>query len=725
MRQWITGLKSKTCIHIFFTMVGLATLFASVCGCGVKQWDTQPYVNASKTYDVKILRDSWGVPHVMGKTDADAAFGLAYAHAEDDFQTIQEMLLVMRGQLASLKGKDAAPLDYLIQALRVRERVWDRYEKDLTAETRAVVEAYAAGTNYYAALHPDEVVADLFPVDGRDVVAGFAAMVPLFYGMGLAIEDLFGPERPLEVSDKEAVTSNLPGQGLPNGSNAFAVSPLRSSDGQTMLCSNSHQPWTGPVAWYEAHVKSEEGWDMTGALFPGSPVVLVGHNRHLGWTSTVNRPDLFDIYVLEENPDDKDQYRLDDKWLNYEKTEASLRVRLPGGLKITVKRDILWSVHGPVFKADHGTYAIRYAGMDEIRMVEQWYRMNKAEDHAQWLDAMEMIAVPSFNMIYADKEGNIHYIYNGLFPIREPGYDWTEYLPGDTSETIWQEFYPLSRVPQVLNPASGFVQSCNSSPFQTTTGDDNPNPDDFPVEMGIRSYMTNRAYRALALYGDDESITWDEFIAYKWDEAYAPESEVAQVIKGLIDGPLPEDPLAREAIEVLRRWDGNADFEDRSMALVAGVGGPTMMARLSSRPIPDPLKLLIEAARKLKKAHGRIDPPWGEVARLARGEVDLPLSGGPDTLRAIFGEKIEHGRLVVDWGDSFIQFVRWDKDGGVSSWSIHQFGAATMDEDSPHYADQAPLFAAKQLKPVWYDEADTRANLTREYRPGEELLLSE
>ncbi|MGD9316562.1 MAG: penicillin acylase family protein, partial [Anaerolineae bacterium] len=230
-------------------------------------------------YDVRILRDEWGVPHVFGRTDADVAYGLAYAHAEDDFLTIQQTLLAARGQLASVYGQDAAPNDYMVHLLRVWDVVDASYSRDHSPEVRALCEAYAAGLNRYAALHPDQALPGLFPVTGHDLVAGSVHKSPLFFGLDKTLAQLFEPERPQLAS---ARADSL-------GSNSFSVSPGRSDDGQTYLAVNSHQPWEGPVTWYEAHLHSDEGWDASGGLFPGMPVVTHGHNRTLGWAFTVNK----------------------------------------------------------------------------------------------------------------------------------------------------------------------------------------------------------------------------------------------------------------------------------------------------------------------------------------------------------------------------------------------------------------------------------------------------
>jgi penicillin amidase/acyl-homoserine-lactone acylase len=657
-------------------------------------------------HQVRILRDSWGVPHVFGHTDADVAYGLAYAHAEDDFATIQGALLATRGRLASVYGRQAAPNDYMVGLLRVRDFVEARYATDLSPETRALCEAYAEGINRYAALHPDKALVPLYPARGRDVAAGFLHKMPLFFGLDRVLKGILEPEAP-------------PAPSVPTGSNTFVVGPSRSADGATRLLVNSHQPWEGPVAWYEAHLHSDAGWDMVGGVFPGAPIVLHGHNRDLGWAHTVNRPDLIDVYALTLNPADPNEYRYDGEWRKLETRDVAIDVKLVGPLHWTAHREVLWSVYGPTVRGPKGTFAIRYSGLGDLRPVEQWYRMNRARSFEEWRDAMRLEAVPMFNTAYADKAGNIFYVYNARLPVRAPGYDWRGVVPGDTSRTLWTDFVPFEALPQVKNPPSGFIQNCNSSPFRTTLGPGNPEPAADSERLGIETTMTNRSLRALELLGGDSSITRREFLDYKFDVTYSRDSAVAAELARLLAAPPPADPKLREALEWLRGWDLSADGENPRAALALLTLRPSDDNAAGATPLPALLERLGAAARSLESHFGRIDVQWQYVVRLRRGHVDLGLSGGPDLLHAVYGHPGSDGRIVGMVGDSYVLVAEWDREGRVSSRSIHQYGSATLDVASPHYADQAALFAGLELKPVWLDEADVRAHLEREYRPGE------
>ncbi len=658
-------------------------------------------------YDVRILRDTWGVPHVFGRTDPDVAYGLAWAHAEDDFQTIQGAMLAARGRLATVLGREGAPNDYLVQLLRISDVVDAGYERDLRPETRALCEAYAEGINHYAALHPDEAIANLYPARGRDLIAGFVHKTPLFFGLDRVLRGLLEPA----PSPGPPVT--------PTGSNTFAVAPRRSADGFTRLAINSHQPWAGPVAWYEAHLHSETGWDAVGGLFPGVPLILHGHNRNLGWAHTVNKPDLIDVYALEMNPADPRQYKLDGAWRDLEVRTAAIQVKVLGPLSWTAHREVLWSVYGPVVRGPRGVFAIRIAGYGDVRHIEQWYRMNKASRFDEWLEAMRMNALPMFNVGYADREGHIFYVYNARLPLRSEGYDWSGIVPGNTSRTLWTESLPFDRLPQVRDPPSGFVQNCNSSPFHTTVGDGNPEPSAYSPAFGIETRMTNRSLRALELLGADEQITREEFDQYKFDVTYAGASVIAARIGQLLAAPVPADPLTRQALDLLRGWDRAATADSRAAALAVMALAPADEAEADMPPTSVLDERVAAAARRLQTQFGRIDVPWHDVLRLRHGTLDIGLFGGPDLLHAVYGRPGSDGRIAGVAGDSYILLVEWDPEGRVSSRSIQPYGSATLDAHSRHYADQAPLFAACRLKPVWMDESEIRAHLEREYRPGE------
>ena len=702
----------------------LIALLALSFGCAslpeTPPLDLRPWTEAAANHDVRILRDEFGVPHIYGKTDPDVSFGLAYAHSQDDFETIQKVILSTRGRLAAVDGPGAAPFDYLVHVLGFLEDVEARYASEVPADVRALSEAYAEGLNLYAAEHPQEVLPGWYPARGQDLVAGFVFRTPFFYGFQQVLAELLADDRQRSISsapDPQAFRP-FPAAPIQMGSNAVAIAPSRSADGATRLLINSHQPYTGPVAWYEVRLKSEAGWDMIGGVFPGSPLILHGTGRDLGWANTVNQPDLTDVYLLDIHPDDPDLYRYDGDWLRLERSEVTIPVRILGPIRIGVTREILRSVHGPVLRTSHGTYAVRYVGMNEIRQLEQYYRLNRAENFEQWEDAMRMQALPSINYIYADRDGLIAYYYNVKAPVREVEWEWSEYLPGDRSDLNWTEFHPFEAMPKVIAPPSGFVANANHSPFRATTGEWNPDPADFEG-LGIDTEMTNRGLRLLELYGGDTSITASEFHRYKYDKQYSSESEAERVVAEVLSLDFADDALLAAAQKHLAEWDFDVELDDRQAALGVLTATPVIIAERQGLEPPEVEQAFRDAVSSLMKHHGSFDLPWSQINRFQRGELDVPIGGGPDVLRAAESFVLtEDGLYVSNSGDCYLMFVEWAADGTQTVETIHQFGTATLDVDSPHYADQVPLFLGERTRRARLDLEDLLPHITSETRPG-------
>ncbi|MDB5454926.1 MAG: Glutaryl-7-aminocephalosporanic-acid acylase [Caulobacter sp.] len=668
--------------------------------------DRAALIAKADAYDVR--RDEWGVPHIKGATDADAAFGLAYAHSEDDFATIQDVALATRGQLAGSNGPKAAPTDYVVSLLDVWPTVNAGYPK-LPADVRRVLEAYADGVNAYGAAHPRALKPGLLPLTGRDVAAGFVFKTPFFYGLDTVLRDLNAPPAKDGKPEKEPL----------KGSNGLAVGPSRNADGATRLLVNSHQPYTGPVAWYEAVVESGEGWHVAGGFFPGAPFMLHGHNAHLGWANTVSKPDLVDVYRLTLNPQNKNQYRLDGAWRDFERSTATLRIKLWGPFYLPVRKAVLRSAHGPVMVTKTGAFALRYAGMGEYRQPEQYYRLDKANNLAEWRAAMALQALPSINYVYADQAGNIGFVHNGQYPNRVAAADWSKTLPGDRSDLIWKGYRPYDQTPQIWNPKSGYVFNSNNTPFQATDPADDLRPGDFPASMGLQTNMTNRAVRVLETVGRDPAITDESFRRYKYDLTYSMASPVGALMRSVLAVDAKGDADTLRAQAILKAWDGRNDVHDRGAALANLIIQPVLFATdVEGQAPPTPAAALAAAIKTLKTHFGRLDPEWGQVNRIRRGPLDLAIDGGSGTYRSVWGRLGTDGTLTAEGGDTLILFVTWDKAGQLRSDSIHQFGSATLDAGSPHYADQTPLFVAMKTKPVLFTEDQLKGHVREDYRPG-------
>ena len=698
--------------------IGLAVLaFLILVAIGLATWEpltaTRAAAPPARKYDTVIARDTWGVPHVFGRTDPDVAYGIGYAHAEDDFSTVQDVLAMTRGRLGAISGGEGAKTDYVAHLLGAAATV-DRDYAGQPADVRLLLDGYASGLNAYARRHPGEVkLAKLFPVNGRDVAVGFVVRSPFFFGLDGVLGALAGDKPlPADVAPAPATWPTGPNPAE-NGSNAFAVAPSRSSDGWTRLVSNAHQPWRGGVAWYELVVHSGTGWNFAGATFPGAPYPLLGHNETLGWTNTVNRPDLIDVYRLTT---EGDRYRYDGRWRPLERTRVWLPVKLWGPFVLPVPKTVTRAVQGPVIETEAGAFAIRYAGADQLRMVEQYYRLTRARDWSEWQRAMAIQGVPATNFIYADRTGRIAYVYNAMFPRRKPGYDYAQVLPGDTSRDFAAGTVPYAAYPKNVAPASGFLINANNSPYLAAgTGSEMPRQ---PPLLGVETDETNRATRAIELMQADRSISQADLERIKYDTAVSRQGWAAKWFNDMLMLDARGDARVARAQALLRRWDRNLDGRGPADGLAVLLMRAGQAWHYQRKPRADPRAELMKAATYLDEHFGRLDVPLGDLLRLRQGKVDLPLDGGPDVLRAAaLWDENKDGRLAVKHGDSFVMFMAWDRAGRVHSRSIQPFGAATTRPDSPHYADQAALFARHETKPVWFSPGDLRRHVERVYRP--------
>jgi acyl-homoserine-lactone acylase len=689
---------------------------------------------SGRVYKAEIIRDEFGVPHIYGPTDADTAFGVAIAHAEDDFFTLQDVVAMSRGRYGAIAGEDGAKVDYVYHLIDARGTAEAKYPK-LPEDTRALFEAYAAGLNHYAEMHPEELkLANLFPVSGMDVAAGFALRQPFFFGLDSVIgplvagEDLrreHGPDipgfprPPLPGAPPAEAATPAPQQAralvLPlgedaehMGSNAFAVAPEKSG-GPTTLISNSHQPLRGGVAWYELVVESGEGWHFAGANFPGSPFPFLGHNEHLGWTNTVNTPDMIDIYQLELD-DTGTRYRLDGEWRDLDSEWVTLPVRL-GPVVLPIRREVLRSVHGPVIRNGKGAFAVRYGGIGRLEQLDAYYRINKATSFDEWEAQIARLAIPSTNFIYADKTGTIAYVYNAAIPDRpeDVAANWRSILPGDRSDLIWNGAVDYAELPRLVNPASGWIYNSNNEPFTAAGAGSDLSPDDFSPVLGIERKQTNRSWRAYKLLSEASVLDRATLETIKYDTGYEREGYVARLFDAL--AAMEAGGSLAEARDLLLSWDFTADGQGKADAIALLVIRDFMSADYGNKPFPDVKEKVEAAAGHLMTHFGRLDPPMADLLRLRQGGRDLPLDGGSDTLRASTTWDVDaDGRLSLKHGDSFIQWVEWMPGQPVVSRSIQPFGAATTRPENPHYNDQMQLFVEHKLKPVWFWRDDVLAN---------------
>jgi acyl-homoserine-lactone acylase len=655
---------------------------------------------------IDIIRDSFGVPHIFGKTDPDVAYGLAWAHAEDDFGTIQQSLMAGKSMLAQYQGKKGASIDYIIHLLRIPELVEAKYESDLSPAFKKLLEGYAAGLNAYAAEHPKEVLLKkAFPVTPKDMVQYSVLQLCVLSGADKALSSIFGGTVPLLENYKTA------------GSNAFAFNSAKTTDGQVYLDINAHQPLEGPVAFYEAHLNSEEGWNIIGANFPGAPCILHGCNEYLGWAHTVNAPDKLDVYQLEINPKNKLQYKFDGKWETLEAKTAPLKVKVAGVIAPLSKK-AYWSKYGPTIITPRGVFSIRMPAQMDIRGLEQWYAFNKAKNFTEFKSALNMLAIPGYNIVYADRYDTIFYISNGRIPVRDKSYNWKTTLPGNTSKTLWTDLHPLSNLPQVLQPKSGYGYNTNHSPFHSTEGTDNPSIID--PTMGYETLENNRSMRFDELIQPLNKVSYEDFKRIKFDRQFPSSFYYPSKIDTVFLLNSTEFPDIADIITHLGNWNRNSDAESigaGTFFFVQAAANKNKALYLQNKSISKTLaaQLLREAKQTMLKDFGKTNIALGEVQKLVRGTKEIPLPGLPDVLAPMYSVPYKDGKWKGNQGDAYIELVRFTKDGPQIE-SLNVYGASAK-KDSPHYTDQMEMFTRQQTKKMTLNKAEVYKNAKSIYHP--------
>lgn len=666
---------------------------------------------------VTIIRDHYGVPHIYGPTDADVAYGLAWANAEDDFESMQLNMLMAQARLGEVKGVEGAGIDYAIQLLGVRDLIEERYATEVSPHFQRVLEAYAQGVNAYAAAHPKEPLRPrMFPVGPKDVLCGYAMSLVLLQGAAWDFQSI--------IQGRAGVA----GPFSQRGSNGFAFNSKRTEDGAVYFISNSHQPLEGPTAWYEAHLVSGEGQNCLGALFPGGVSIFVGTTPDLAWGHTVNQPDLTDVYHLTTRGRGKRlQYRYDGDWRPLTQGKAKMKVKL-GPIRLPVRKKTFQSTHGPVVKAKGGGYyALRFPAIMTIGAAEQWHQMNKASSFTEFQQALEHRGLPCLNIIYADRRDTIYYLSNALWPVRAPGFDWLGILPGDTSAALWSEFHPLSANVQVLNPPSGYVFNTNNKPFNCTAPADNPDQAAHDTLLPEYRWDNNRSLRFQQLMAAQDKVSMDELLEMKYDLQYPEEIYIYYVTNPLFTGGLDPAryPDIAEEIALLANWDrkGTKESVGAGFFLVAyGHFNKTIYERhelFERHDIPEEefVASIRYAQRYLKRHFGTSQVPLGEVQRHVRGDQDWPIEGLPDQIAALYSRPWKNGRYKSYSGESYIQHVRFDEQG-VEISSVQPYGASSRP-DSPHFADQVELYLQHKTKEISLDRKWVEEHAERTYHPGE------
>ncbi len=677
-------------------------LLAVSCGAPTQE-STE---GAPRGEPAEILWDTWGVPHIFAGEPEGLFRAFGWSQMESHGDLLLRLYGQARGRAAEYWGGEHLDSDRWVRTMGIPGRAREWLEAQ-SPEFRGYLQEFAAGINEYAVAHADRIddrMEVVLPVEAADVLAHHQRVIHFTFVVG-----------PWDVETAAGAPAA--------GSNAWAIGPSRSESGHAMLLANPHLPWRDLFLLYEAQLVTP-GVSLYGATLVGLPVLCIAFNDDLGWTHTVNTIDAADFYRLTLKDGG---YLYDGEVRAFDERGEILSVK-EGDTRREERLTIRASVHGPVVREGDGTaLALRVAGLDAPRGLEQRWRMGLSKSLKEFDAVLAMHQLPMFTVMYADREGHIMHLFNGRVPVRPTGgwSYWSGVLPGDTSGNLWTAVHAHDDLPHIVDPASGWLQNANDPPWTTT----------FPVAVDAGRFppylaprlMGLRAQRSARMLSEDAKISFEELIGYK-------QSTRMELADRLLDDLLlaargSESAVVRRAVEVLGKWDRGTDAGSAgavlfaSWATQAGPRLPFIKQWTEEEPLttPDGLQdpaaavaALEVAARRVEEQYGDVGIPWGEIYRLQIGERDLPANGGPGGLgifRVLTYAGLEDGRFAAVSGDTYVAAVEFANP--VRARVLLGYGNATQSH-SRHVGDQLDLFSRKEMREAWLTRSRIESNL--EYR---------
>ncbi len=729
---------------LFLLILPVSAIAQGFSSADVARWESQ-------AKRVNIIEDNWGIPHIYGKSDAEAVFGLLYVQCSQNFSRVERNYLEIMGRLSEVEGETRLYDDLEMRLIYDTVAAKQDYEKS-PPWFKALLNAFADGVNYYLYKHPQVKPA---------VLQRFEPWFPLLYTDGSISPTQTGG---LNVRDlrnfyegKDAVTS----QGRPElsvnefkttGSNGFALAPSRTASKNAMLYINPH------VTFYfrtEVHLVSEQGLNAYGAVTWGQFFIYQGFNETCGWMHTSSYADVADVYLeTVEKQGAGYRYLYNDKnkkegaanWREVATKNITISYRSGNGQK---ERSFpaYFTHHGPVMGRQDGKWlTLREANRTLASLMQSWLR-TKARGLADFKKVMDMRANNSNNTVFADNAGNIAYWHGNFMPRRNVRYDWTRPVDGSTAETEWQGLHPVSETVHLFNPKSGWIQNCNSTPF-AAAGQSSPRKNDYPAYMAPDG-QNGRALNAVRLLKDARDLTLDGLIRIGYNTHLSAFDVLLPPLFGAFDSLPAADPLKAallQPVHTLRTWDRSA-----SASSVATTLAIEWAARLGARvpPAPTPeaatnavgnfdymaknisgeekLRLLQTTIRELENLYGTWQVAWGDVNRFQRtpnGKFDdskssLPVGLGPGTWGSLPSYVSRRANTKKRYGYSGNSFVAAVEFGKKLKAKTIMTGGESFDPSSPHYTDQAPGFVEGRFKDIHFYKEDVMKHQKRSYRPGE------
>ena len=720
-------------------IVLLSLLVAASC---MPQTKTEPEVARwqSQAENVTIIRDDFGVPHIYGKTDADAVFGLLYAQCEDDFNRVEQNYIWATGRLAEVEGEKAIYSDLRAKLFMTEAEAKENYAKS-PDWLKALCDAFADGINYYLYTHPEVKPKLLTHFEpwmpmyfsegsiGGDIERISTEKIQAFYESGMEIPEA----AKLQNKEKEQPVE-------PQGSNGIAISGKLTQSGKALLLINPH------TSFYfrgEVHAVSEEGLNAYGAVTWGQFFIYQGFNEKTGWMHTSTYTDVLDEYKETiVNLDGKLHYQFGEELRPLETKEISIKYKLGDAMQEKVF-PVYRTHHGPITHMEEGQWTATAMMWEPVTALEQSYIRTKQNGYEGFRKMMDLRTNSSNNTVYADAGGNIAYFHGNFIPKRDASFDFSKPVDGSNPKTDWQGLHTVDENILLLNPENGWIQNCNSTPY-TAALEFSPKKENYPDYMSV-DRENFRGIHAIALLRNKNGFTLDSLIALAYDP-YMPAFNA--LIPGLVeayDTSTPKDPQLKDPIDVLRKWDYRTSKESVAMTLAHYYG--TLYGQLGNiEDDLDDMELMVYFGTKSPKAErllifnkvitalnddfGRWNLPWGEVNRYQRlngdivqafdddrPSIPIAFASGRWGALAAYGARYNNNtkKIYGTRGNSFVAVVEFGD--RVRAKSILA-GGQSGDPESPHFDDQAQRYANVEFKDVPYYKEDVLKRAKETYRPG-------
>jgi len=714
--------------------------------------------------NITIIRDKMGIPHIYGKTDADAVFGLLYAQCEDDFARVEMNYIEKLGRLAEVQGETKLYDDLLIRLVIDAEAAQRDYAK-APAWLKKLCIAFADGINYYLYKNPQVKPALLtrfepwFPMLWTDGSIGAITTADITMK---ELASFYGEASPLVARNINGSSFSAPGireglstevepieEPLPTGSNGFAIAPAKSASGKAMLYINPH------VSFYfrpEVHMVSEEGLNAYGAVTWGQFFIYQGFNEYAGWMHTSCYVDAADSYIekVEKRPYGY-AYRYEGKLRPVVTKPITIRYKTSAGIQ---EKNITayFTHHGPIMAKRNNQLLSMKADNRLLEGVIQCWQRTKVKGLNDFKKTLDLKGNLSNSTVYADRDGNIAYWHGNRIPKRDPSIDWTQPVDGTTKATEWKGYHSINETVHMVNPSNGWLQHCNSTAFQIA-GTNSPNPAMFPAYMAPDG-DNFRGVNAVRVLSNLDKLDLDALIKAGYNPRLAAFEElIPELVKAFDTQVKPTDTLyawLAGPIAVLRNWNYQVDTASIATTLAVEWGQrllPSIMragpqdgkpldhvkktrAYISGTPQREMLQALYMTLQDLTQRYGKWQLAWGGINRFQRisPAIDLQFDDNKTSFPVAFASGTwgmlpsynsrvfpgTRNRYGVH-GNSFICAVEF---GDKVRAKALLAGGQSGDPASPHFNDQVEAYSKGQFREVLFYKEDVLRNAERTYKPG-------